>query len=229
MADDLTPAVQSFVLVHASFGAVALLSGAVAMFTRKGSPAHVRSGRVFGLSMAVALGLALPAIAARTNMLLLFVGMFTAWLVVRGGLAFRAARAQGYGALDRAVAWGGFGAGLALIALGAWGAAVDGGFMGLGGVSLGFGVLALLLAQADLRRMQEVPDRASALRTHIASMGGAYIAASTAFVVVNLSQVMGDAGVPPVVVWLAPTAIGVPLIRRSTARYAPRAAGALAG
>ncbi|HMV66032.1 MAG TPA: hypothetical protein PKA64_04210, partial [Myxococcota bacterium] len=173
-------------------------------------------------SMAAVLALALVPIVARANLMLLFIGLFSGYLVARGWRAFRVARRGAYDAVDRTLAMGAFLAGLMMLGLGAWSSALDGGFSGYGGVSLGFGVLAILLGLGDLRRLQEAPDRAEAMRTHIASMGGAYIAATTAFAVVNLA----GAGLPPALVWLAPTAIGVPLIRRAVARHAPRASAA---
>jgi hypothetical protein len=55
--------------------------------------------------------------------------------------------------------------------------------------------------------------------SHIAGMGGSYIAMVTGFIVVNQSHVHYLDKLPSLVFWLLPTIIGTPLIIRTGNRY----------
>ncbi|PSP46560.1 hypothetical protein BRC69_03275 [Halobacteriales archaeon QH_6_66_25] len=68
-----------------------------------------------------------------------------------------------------------------------------------------------------IRQLRRPPaERPPWIGTHIAFMGGGYIATVTATVTVNLTML------PPLVRWLGPTAVGVPLIVYATRSYVPR-------
>jgi hypothetical protein len=78
--------------------------------------------------------------------------------------------------------------------------------------SLFFGAGGIVLAIRQIRMLRAVlPDW---LTVHLVSMGGAYIATVSAFLVVNLSAIL-----PQAVVFMTPTLVGVPLIALATARY----------
>jgi hypothetical protein len=129
-----------------------------------------------------------------------------------------------------------------LFGVGAWQTVT--GSPGLAPVLAVFGVIGAGFAVGMLRRLQVPPAEQSpwihtggwnkskgfatpewriSVRTyshqyqaHIGFMGGAYIATVTATVTVNLTVV------PPLVRWLGPTAVGVPLIVYGTRKYTPR-------
>jgi hypothetical protein len=63
------------------------------------------------------------------------------------------------------------------------------------------------LGRNDLEILRE-PGSVDWRRVHLKSMGGAYIAAVTAFTAVNLHQDV----FPPALVWLTPPAVGVAAI-----------------
>jgi hypothetical protein len=87
--------------------------------------------------------------------------------------------------------------------------------MVFGGISAGF-------ALADIRLFVNGPaTKQHWLTGHIASMGAGYIATWTAFVVTNVRFL------PPVLVWLAPSAIGAVLIVSSIRRYSKPTAAKL--
>jgi hypothetical protein len=96
------------------------------------------------------------------------------------------------------------------------GAVVTCGFMITSGntILIVFGVIFGLLSISDARDfLTKEPFTIKSKRwlvIHIARMMAAYIATTTAFVVVNLSQQLPDAF--GILVWFAPTAIGTPLI-----------------
>lgn len=209
---ELSPLAAKLVLAHAAIGGHALGAGLFALFARKGGRAHVVAGWIFVVGMLLALLLAVPAIVERRNLLLGLVGPFTAWMVLRGFRVFRVL-ARGEGPLDRLLSWVPKLAGVGLLALGIAVAVREQSPLSFGGVAIGLGFLSLLLGRGPGRP----PDRAAALRAHIAVMVGALIAAVTALLSVNLS----DAGLPVLLLWLGPSALGVPLIVGFSRRYAP--------
>lgn len=208
----LSPLSSALILVHAGVGGVSLLAGLIALVSAKGGVLHRRSGRVFAVGMLLALVLSVPAIVERGNLLLGLVGPFTAWMVVRGGRVF-AVQKRGEAAVDRALGVVPWIVGAGLSGVGVWVSVRQGTPLGFGGVAVGLGCAALVLARAP-----RLPaDRSAAVRAHISAMVGAMIAAVTALVSVNLSE----SGLPTLVLWLGPTALGVPVILFFSRRYAP--------
>jgi hypothetical protein len=91
---------------------------------------------------------------------------------------------------------------------------------GLGSVALGpvlivFGVIGSGLALRELWTLRQPNGGPPWIDSHIAYMGGGYIATVTATITVNLTMI------PPLARWLGPTAVGVPLIIYATGRYRP--------
>ena len=198
------------IYVHATFGAVALLAGALAVATRKGGLWHRRAGQAFSVAMVSAIVIAQPAIAARDNLFLGLLSPFTLYLVLRGWrLGRRASGKPGRAWIDVALALGATasGAGLLLVGVLRWGRS------GFAPVLVGLGLLALRLALPDLRRLRAgsalgpVPP-AQRIRMHLISMLGAYTAALTAFAAVNFPQDR----YPPALVWLVPPSLGTVVI-----------------
>lgn len=211
MPTDLSPLSSTLILVHASLGGLALGAGFTALLSAKGGRLHRLAGRAFAGGMLLSLLLSIPAIAERGNILLGLVGPFTAWMVLRGWRVF-AVQKRGETPLDRLLAQVPRVAGVGLVGLGAWASFRQGTPLGMGGVAIGLGLASLLLGRGPSRPV----DRSEAVRAHIAAMVGAMIAAVTALAAVNLS----DSGLPLLVIWLGPTAIGVPVIIAFSRRFA---------
>src|SRR5262245_59893705 len=138
----LPPFARTSVHLHAACGGLALLSGAVALATRKGSLPHRRAGRVFAVAMVAALVLAQPAILARQNFLLGLLAPFTLYLVLRGVRVARQRDGAAHG-FDRALALVAAVGGALLIGRGVLDLARGGSVGGLSTVGLGLGALAL--------------------------------------------------------------------------------------
>jgi hypothetical protein len=86
----------------------------------------------------------------------------------------------------------------------------------LGLVAILFGLLGMRLAGRELWSFVRKPqEKMFWWYTHLGNMIGSYIAAWTAFSVVTLPQLFGNA----VWLWLWPTAIGVPAIVLTTLYY----------
>lgn len=197
----------TLVLIHAVVGGVALLAGGAAAVARKGSRPHVLGGRVFGGAMTFTAVSAVALSIWEPNAFLLGIGLFTGYLVASGWAWIRPAPLSTKILRARIAAAGGILAAAYMILT-----AVRGSQLAV--VLLVFAGFMIVLAGADLARR---PDPADTAGRHGGRMGGAYIAAVTAFLVVNLDRF------PDLVVWLGPTVVGTPLISRSIRRF--RAAG----
>lgn len=220
---------------HVAAGVVALLVAPVAMAVRKGRGAHARWGRVYYWGMAWIFITTVALTVLRPNVFLLGVGVlsfysaFTAVRVLRMKRpeVDRPAAADWAGALLAVVAGAALvGWGVAL-ALGLISAAVPGeGRLAFAGLGAFFGVSVLQLGAADLRRFRRPPaDRQFWWYHHMGNMLGSYIGAVTAFMVQSVSRwMLAVEALAPFawVVWVLPTAIGVPLANRWIGRYRRR-------
>jgi len=193
-----------FLWIHIAAGSLALIAGGISAFAAKGSPLHLRSGRYFVISMAITAISALVLSVLNYNPFLLSIAFFTAYLIGSGYLwAQRIPLARRH-LIGRRVGVLGL-----LTAAGMFYTAIDGTSWNV--VLLVFGSILAVMSGADAFR-QKPPKNPIAL--HGGRMGGAYIAATTAFLVVNVEWgVLG---------WLLPTAIGSPLIAYGLARYGKR-------
>jgi hypothetical protein len=87
----------------------------------------------------------------------------------------------------------------------------------MGVVAIVLGIVGMRGAEGDMVRFVRKPtQRMFWLYVHLEKFIGSYIAAWTAFSAVTLSQVLTHAGL---IVWLWPTAVGVPAIFVATAYY----------
>jgi hypothetical protein len=203
------PLVELGVLLHACAGSVVLASAALALGSTKGGRTHRGAGRVFAVAMLVAVALAAPAIVARSNVLLATLGPFSAWMAAAG---WRAGRQRPYGPVDASLVAAGAVSVACLLGLGLWSLASG---VGLWPVPLVLGGFGVLLVRGEARRLKAPDDRKTRLQAHVGLMVGATIAATTAFAAVNLPGL----GVPPLVIWLGPTVVGVLAIRRFSRRF----------
>lgn len=183
---------------HIIFGFTALLAGSVALSAVKGGPAHKRSGRVFHYSMLTVAFSALGLSVIRPNSFLFYIAVFALFQSYSG---YRSIRNKSLrpNTLDWIVP------ALALL---------TSALMLISGkmVLMVFGGIMLLLSLRDLQTFYKIlkglplPPK-QWLTRHIGMMIGAYIATVTAFVVVNVGNI-NPAWLP----WLAPTALGMPLM-----------------
>ena len=185
-------------ILHIVSGFTALTFGFIAIISKKGQRAHLLTGRVFYYAM---LSIAFSAVVLssfRLNIFLLLIAFFALFNNVSG---YRSIRNKGLRptAFDWAVTATGLVTGIIMIST-------------FNIVLLVFGGLSLMLAINEIRasvlilRGKEAPKFAWLIK-HIGMMMGAYIATFTAFVVVNIDFIQ-----PEWIPWLAPTALGVPLL-----------------
>jgi uncharacterized membrane protein len=195
---------QILLLMHIAFGGAALTVGGFAAFAKKGSPIHVKAGRIFAIVMFCTAFTAISLSVIRPNGFLLAIGLFTLYLTGSGWLWARRMP------MSKRKAWGNYFGYFGLAAAFYMGyEAYNGGNIQIVLVvfaSILFGLSAFDTFQTSLPK--------EPISKHGGRMGGAYIAAFTAFVVVNIN--LGIWG------WLGPTIIGVPMIILSLKRFRQR-------
>lgn len=222
--------IRTLLGLHIAGGSLAFVLAPMALATAKGGKAHRRWGLVYFYAMAA---VAASAVLLSANRPLLFLGLvaifsfYNAWLarrVLGQKQAVRSTReAKPVDWLAAALT---FSAGLALAGCGllrpAW-------VQHLGIPAILFGALAMLLAGRSLYAFGKRPaEKMFWWYEHLQGMLGSYIAAWTAFLVVTVDPLLHWGWV----LWVLPTAIGVPAIAATTAYYqrkfAPRERAAVA-
>lgn len=192
-------------VLHIATGFIALIAGLLAIVSRKGGQLHKRSGSIFFWCMVTVSLSAVVLSALRGNSFLLHIGLFALYQAHGGWRSIR----------NKAL----------LPAVQDWGMLAIGGFNGawmlstLNPVLMVFGGISVWLAIQDTRTFVHTARGGSAgpkawLVRHIGMMMGTYIATTTAFLLTALRSL--DLGM---IVWLAPTVLGVPFIVYATRRH----------
>ena len=202
-------------IVHITGGTLALLSGLVAILTAKGSKPHRKAGKIYFWGMtAVFIGALILSILKENNFLLM-VGFFSYYMTVRGYriLFLKQLGKQKPFLIDWFIT---IISGLFILALIGWGIYVVSSFhSGMGLVAIAFGGIGSTFLIADIKNFIQGPkEKMHWWFTHLGSMGGSYIAATTAFLVVNVQLPQFNW-----TLWLLPTVIGSILIGRSVRKY----------
>lgn len=193
---------------HILSGFFAFFIAPIPLLTAKGGKTHRRWGKIYFWSMAAVAGTAIVLALYRPVLFLALVAVFSFYFAFRGYRVLSRKRPQ-QGQGPKAADW--LGAVLALLGGGALlvlGITQPGPtWVKLGPVAFVFGVLGVLLAAADIHQFLFPPkDKNFWWYSHMGGMIGSYIAAVSAFSVVNFHFL------PIAVRWLWPTVIGVPAI-----------------
>lgn len=206
-------------VLHIVGGGAGLIAGTVNALRPKGDQLHRFAGRVFLYGMLVAAGCSLLLSVLHPNYFLFIIGVFTLYMTGTG-TRYLSLRGLASGQKPAVIDWVLTGGMTVFSAV----------FIGIGiyhimrGYSFGvvfvaFGYVSSRMVRADLRAYSGRSPIANVwLTTHLQRMMGAYIAAITAFVVVNLPHDLLP-GSWAFVAWLLPSAILVPLILYWTRRY----------
>lgn len=199
------------VIIHITGGSISLLLGSYILLTKKGTAKHTLIGTIYFYAMLTAALVALPMSYIHPNYFLFIVGIFTAYMLLTGKRYLKKKSTNDVTQID----WI-----LSLLML-AFGASFI--FLGIlriihaslfGIVFLSFGSISILFVYKDyLNFTGKTTIKNFGLVTHLQRMIGSYIASITAFLVVN-NRIL-----PPVVAWLLPTALIVPLIVKWSRKY----------
>lgn len=168
--------------IHAPLGALALLAGAVALASKKGEKVHKKSGKLFYYSM---LGSALASFVIATlpdheSPFLLAIGLFSSYFLVSGYRSLRFKESHPNLRVDKGIA-------IAIALIGSAMVVLPVVLLAKINIVLTvFGVTAVVFGIRDLRMFRDSDQlRMSWLKLHLGKMTGGYIAAVSAFCVVN--------------------------------------------
>jgi uncharacterized membrane protein len=201
-------AIRLTLWIHVLAGTVALVVAPIALVTVKGGPTHRRWGKVYFWAMALVAATAIVVGLWRSILFLVLTAVFSFYAALSGYRVLSLKRPH-LGDRAKALDWVAAGLTLAasafLVILGI--AKPTPRFQQLSTVAIVFGGIGLSFAGLDVWRFLSPPaDKRAWWYKHMANMIGSYIAAVTAFSVVNFHSL------PPTVRWLWPTMVGTPLI-----------------
>jgi uncharacterized membrane protein len=209
---------KTFLTLHIIGGSVGLFTGTINLVRKKGDKNHKLIGKIFAYSMLTAGCSSFVLSILHPNYFLFMIGVFTIYLVATG---YRYIYLKMLGndqrptILDWAITISMLLAGLLFIGLGIRHLLAHNNF---GIVFIVFGWLGLRSVKTDFGNYKgKLKEKNYWLLAHLQRMTGGYIAAITAFLVVNAKY--SPIVLPPIMVWLLPTVILTPLIFAWTKKY----------
>ena len=187
-----------FIIIHASLGGIALLTGLSSLIAKKGSTKHKLFGKVFYYSMlgSIFISVIIALMPGHENPFLLAIGVFSAYLILSGYRSIQYKNKEVNLQLDKLYSFTMIIVGLLMIFL----LLILNSSINI--VLVAFGTTGIILATRDLILFKKPLElRKKWLNLHIGKMLGGYISAVTAFVVVNqfFTSVYG---------WFIPSIIG---------------------
>lgn len=194
--------IQYVVYAHAALGGIALLTGLIALLVKKGSKNHILSGKIFFWSMLTSglVALVVSCLPDHENPFLFAVGVFSVYLICSGYRAIQYKNPTVNLTFDKILAGSMIITGLGMVLV----PIIVKSEINI--VLSVFGIFGIILSIQDFMGFRHLDRlRKSYLQAHLGKMIGGYIAAVTAFIVVN--QIF-----PPLIGWLGPTVVLTPII-----------------
>ena len=192
------------IVLHATLGGLCLLSGAVAMATRKAPGKHPLAGRIFAVSLVLAYLAILFNVVMKQNLFMLGIGGFAAYAGIDGWRSLRRYKGVLAPTMQPAdMAFIGL-LGLLTLVLASFGVRLLVGGNGMGWICVAFAVLGGALIRGSVTRLRGDIPRPQWLVAHIGLMSGAFGAALTALAAVQLEGLLGGFDW---VIWVAPTVV----------------------
>jgi uncharacterized membrane protein len=208
--------IKSLLGVHIAAGSTAFLMAPLALATAKGGKAHRRWGKIYFWAMAVVASSAVVLALYRPVLFLALVAVFSFYA------AFSAYRVLFHKNLPRGekVTWPDWGAAIftfaSSFALALLGVVKPALVQNLVIPSIVFGIIGMWLAGKSMWQFLRPPkEKMFWWYEHLGNMLGSYIAAWTAFSVVTIGRFVHGGWL----IWVLPTAIGIPAISLTTAYY----------
>lgn len=200
-----------FLTLHIAGGSLGLITGTINLARKKGDRRHQLTGKLFSGGMLAAGASALVLSIIHPNPFLFIVGVFTLYLVSTGhryiylkmlGTQQRPKTGDWLITLAMLVA------GVLFVGFGVKNIVEQNNF---GIVLITFGVIGIASVRTDFKNYRnQIKEKNYWLLAHIQRMTAGYIAAATAFLVVNAHH--SPVALPAILVWLFPTVILTPLI-----------------
>lgn len=189
---------QILIYIHAILGAIALIAGGIALSIKKGNTIHKKAGKVFFYTMLLSALIALfIAVMPRHESPFLFsIGLFSSYFIISGYRSLRFKQPSVDLKFDKLLAYFIILTGSVMIVY----PIIFEGNPNI--VLLVFGIVGLIFGIRDILHFRDKAQlRKKWLPSHLGKMTGGYIAAVTAFFVVNQF-------LPGVWNWFVPGVIG---------------------
>jgi uncharacterized membrane protein len=204
--------------LHITGGSIGLIAGTINMVRKKGDKTHKAVGKFFLYGMLAAGTAALALSVMHPNYFLFIVGVFTIYMASTGK-RYLSLRESADGPTPKMIDWAlsifMLLFGIAFIGFGIY-KFIKGNTFGI--VFLVFGYISVSMVRQDIKNYNgKSPFKNTWMLLHLQRMIGAYIAALTAFLVVNMPQTILP-GYLNFIPWLTPTIALVPLIFKWTAQ-----------
>ena len=190
--------IHTLIIIHAVLGGIALLCGLVAIIAKKGQFIHKKSGYIFYISMLLS-GISAIVIASlpnHENPFLIAVAIFSLYFVITGKRALTFKTNKNNIFIDKMIAY-------SMIIVGLFMILIPIIFLNKINIILTvFAFVGIIFSVKDLtlyQNQQTLKDKW--LKLHLGKMLGAYIATTTAFVVVNNV-------IPNIYGWFVPGIVG---------------------
>lgn len=199
--------------LHIIVGSVALVTGGVAITSEKGKTIHLKSGKIYFMAMTMVFMTGIAVASYKFNRFLFLIA-FLSYYSVFCGVRILLLKALHNGQRPKWFDW--FAgilntiANLVFICLGTYYLSKNGFFSGGALLSIGFGIVGLLISYANLHPFIKKPEKPYHwYLTHIGNMMGGYIATLTAFLstIVTRYDVMN-----PFLAFALPSIIGIPIL-----------------
>ena len=209
----IEPLMDFVLYLHIIVGAIALVTGGVAIASEKGKSVHLKSGRIYVLAMTMVFVTGIAVASYKFNRFLFLIAFLSYYSVFCGVRILRLKKLH----KGQRPKWFDWFAGivntianLVFVGLGIYYLSKNGPFSGGSLLSLGFGIGGLLISYVNLHPFIIKPKKAYHwYLSHIGNMMGGYIATLTAFLstVVTRYDVMN-----PFLAFALPSLIGVPML-----------------
>lgn len=202
-------------IIHVAAGSSAILTGGIAILTKKGGKAHKKAGKLYYYGMIIAGLTGIVTSIKVDSIFLLAVAVFTLHSTWGGNRSVKKKKGEPkyLPLLDKIFMVLSVPVAGILLYLGI--KVIIAGNPGIASIPLVFGLIVLRGAISQIRAEVKgiTISKKEALLNHIGQMGGAYIATITAFLANNVQFS------PQFLVWLGPTIIGVPLLILATRKW----------
>ncbi|OUS01068.1 DUF2306 domain-containing protein [Flavobacteriales bacterium 33_180_T64] len=173
---------QILIYIHAAFGGIALLTGFIAMVTKKGKTIHKKSGLIFFYSMMLSgiIAMVVAVLPKHESPFLFAVGIFSLYFVLTGNRALNFKRKNLNLKIDQLISIIMIITGILMVLL----PIVLTKSINI--ILVVFAIIGMIFSVQDLMLFKKPEQlRKGWLKLHLGKMIGGYISATTAFVVVN--------------------------------------------
>lgn len=174
--------IQIFIYVHAFFGGIALLSGFISLLAKKGKIVHKKAGKLFYYCMLFSAfsAMLIACLPQHTSPFLFSIGIFSSYFIITGYRAIRFKKDVTDLKYDKIISWIMILTGVLMVL---YNPLIN---YKINIVLTTFGLIGLLFSARDLMLFQNKNKLKKVwLKLHLGKMIGGYIAATTAFIVVN--------------------------------------------